>query len=168
MIERRPRLKIYLSKFDVIIELLSIMMLILLAALTFVSYKNLPDTIPVHFNIAGQADRFGSKKEIFDLPLIAIAIYTLITILNKFPHIFNYPTQITEANALRQYKNATRLLRYLKLIIVSIFLLIFYFTTKAADTKNTALPSWILLLAFASVTILIITFVAKSLKKTDK
>ncbi|MCJ0742617.1 DUF1648 domain-containing protein [Pedobacter montanisoli] len=168
MENNRPKLKLNLSKFDIIIEVISIIVLLTLAVFTVVNYKNLPDTVPVHFNLAGEADRFGSKKEIFALPLIAIAIYTLLTILNRYPHIFNYPTQITEANALRQYTNATRLLRYLKLIIVSIFLLIFYFTTKAADVKNTALPPWILLLAFASVTILIITFVAKSLKKTDK
>ncbi|WP_410222409.1 DUF1648 domain-containing protein [Pedobacter sp.] len=168
MKNNRPRLKLHLSYSDIIIEALSIIVLVTLAVITVVSYKNLPDIVPVHFNLAGGADRFGSKKEIFALPLIAIVIYTLLTILNRYPHIFNYPTQITEANALQQYTNATKLLRYLKLIIVSIFLLIFYFTTKAADAKNTTLPSWILLLAFASVTILIITFVAKSLKKTNK
>jgi len=35
--------------------------------------------------------------------------------LNKYPHVFNYLKKITPENALEQYTNATRMIRFLNL-----------------------------------------------------
>ena len=93
----------------------------------------MPATIPTHYNGAGQADGFGGKITILTLPLIATVLFVGMTFLNKYPHIFNYPTNITQDNVLRQYTNATRLIRYLKLIIVFIFGLIAFKTIQNAN-----------------------------------
>jgi hypothetical protein len=51
-----------------------------------------------------------------------------MTILNRYPYLFNYPIAINSENALRQYTNSTRMIRYLKLSVVTIFTLIVLFT----------------------------------------
>jgi hypothetical protein len=87
-----------------------------------------------------------------------------MTILNKFPHIFNYPTNITQDNALRQYSNATRLLRYLKLIIVFIFGLIVFKVIQNANGEADGLGVWFLPLVLGLTFIPLTYFGIKSFK----
>lgn len=42
-----------------------------------------PDTVPVHYNFAGEVDRFGSKYEKPNFPLIAIIMGTFFILLAK-------------------------------------------------------------------------------------
>lgn len=131
----RPKLKAELTTLDKTLEILGWTSILAVWFLTITNYTNLPDTIPIHYNGAGQADRFGGKATILILPLIATVLFVGLTILNRFPHIFNYPTNITQDNALSHYTNATRMIRYLKLIIVVIFGLIAFRTIQNANGK---------------------------------
>lgn len=137
----RPKIKLGLTTTDKIFEILGWTSVLAIWVLTITNYTSLPDTIPIHYNGAGQADGFGGKVNILTLPLIATVLFVGLTILNKFPHIFNYPTNITADNALRQYTSATRLIRYLKFIIVVIFGLISIQTIRNVNgqTSETAL-----------------------------
>jgi uncharacterized membrane protein len=127
--------------------------------LTITSYSNLPETIPTHYNGAGQADGFGGKATILTLPLIATILFIGLTVLNKFPHVFNYPTEITQDNAFRQYIYATRLIRYLKLIIVFIFGLIEFKTIQNANGEADGLGVWFLPLTMGVIFIPMIYFI---------
>jgi uncharacterized membrane protein len=46
-------------------------------------YSDLPVHIPVHFNLAGEADRWGGKGHLFVLPGIGIGLYLLLLFLAK-------------------------------------------------------------------------------------
>ena len=162
--EERPKIKLELTKDDKILEMVGWFLLIVIWGLTIKNYSNLPDTIPTHYNGVGQADGFGGKATILTLPLIATVLFIGLTFLNKFPHIFNYPTNITQDNALRQYTNATRLIRYLKLIIVFIFGLIAFKTIQNANGEADGLGVWFLPLAMGMIFIPLIYFVIKSFK----
>jgi uncharacterized membrane protein len=118
---KRPRIKPKLTAADKTFEVLGWSSTVALLTFTIISYANLADTIPIHYNGSGQADGFGRKENIFVLPSVATFLFIGLTILNNFPHVFNYPITITTDNAVRHYTNATRLLRALKLIIVVIF-----------------------------------------------
>jgi len=120
-VDARPKIKLVLTTTDKVFEIIGWLALLMLWILTIINYSNLPNMIPIHYNGAGQADGFGGKGVLFMLPLIASVLFIGLTLLNKFPHVFNYPTSITTENALRQYSNATRMIRYLKFIIVFIF-----------------------------------------------
>jgi uncharacterized membrane protein len=142
--EKRPRIKLELTLSDKTIEIIGWLLICSVWALTISHYKNLPDIIPTHYNAAGIADGFGEKWMILTLPLVATVLFTGLTILNKFPHIFNYPKDISTENALRQYTNATRLIRFLKLIIVIIFGLISYQTIRETKGQTEGLGMWFL------------------------
>lgn len=119
--EERPVLKIKLTLADKISELGGWIILSLLWVFLILNFNSIPDTIPVHYNITGKADSFGGKMTIFFMPILSTILFVGMTILNKYPHIFNYPSKITIENAERQYTIATKLIRYLKLIIVITF-----------------------------------------------
>ncbi len=162
----RPKLKLELTTFDKTLEILGWTSILAIWVLTIINYINLPDTIPIHYNGAGQADEFGGKVTILTLPLIATVLFIGLTILNKFPHVFNYPTNITQDNALRQYKNATKLIRYLKFIIVIIFGLIVLKTIQYAKGQAVGLGIGFLPVTLGLIFIPLIYFVVKSFKET--
>ena len=145
----RPKLKLELTTFDKTLEILGWISILAIWVLTITNYTNLPDTIPIHYNGAGQADGFGGKDNILTLPLIATILFVGLTILNKFPHVFNYPTNITADNALRQYTNATRLIRYL-------------------NGQTSGLGVWFLPLTLGLIFIPLTYFVIKSFKTTKQ
>jgi len=161
--EERPKIKLELTTADKTFEIIGWLLVISVWGLTITNYANLPETIPTHYNAAGQADRFGGKATILTLPLIATVLFVGLTILlNKFPHIFNYPTNITQDNALRQY--ATRMIRYLKLIIVVIFGLIEFKTIQIANGQADGLGIWFLPMTLGLIFIPLIYFVVKLFK----
>jgi uncharacterized membrane protein len=126
--EPRPRLKIKWTLWDRITEAACVLVLIVLVAAVIFSYERLPARIPIHYNGSGVADGFGDKAHIFSLPAVAILIYAGMTVLNRYPHIYNYPTPVTAENARLKYTWATRLIRALKLITIITFSLIAFKT----------------------------------------
>lgn len=118
---KRPLIQLKLSLFDKIIEGIGFLLLIGLWLCVLVQFSGLPESIPIHFNFSGAADSFGHRSDIYSLPMVATALYILLTVVNNFPHHFNYLTPITPENAHRQYTMATKLLRYVKVLVVVIF-----------------------------------------------
>jgi uncharacterized membrane protein len=162
--KERPRLKLELTQADKIAEIIGWLLIFAVWSLTVINYQSLPDIIPTHYNGAGVADGFGDKWTILTLPLVATILFVGLTILNRFPHVFNYPTEITEDNALRQYTIATRLIRYLKVIIIVIFGLIAFQTIRHANGQTEGLGIWFLPLTMVLIFIPIIYFLIKSTK----
>ena len=162
--EERPKIEIKFNTADKLLEIIGWITLALQWIMTILNYSNLPDTIPIHFNASGQADDFGSKGYIFTLPIIGTVIFLGITILNKFPHIFNYPTAITKDNAEKQYKNAFRMMIYLKFVIVFTFIIIQYKTIQTAFGNSQGLGVWFLPLSMGLILIPTIFFVIKAVK----
>ena len=162
--EGRPKIELELSSTDIVLEVIGWIAVLFIWVLIISSYSHLPDTIPIHFNGSGKPDGFGGKANILALPILATVIFIGLTILNRFPFVFNYPTIITEENAFRQYTNATRLVRYLKLIVVVIFGLIVYKTIQSTQGQSDGLGVWFLPLTLGAVFIPLAYFAIKSFK----
>ncbi|WP_404454370.1 DUF1648 domain-containing protein [Virgibacillus necropolis] len=98
-----PKVDFVKSKKVSFINLLSV--LVLLGTIIYIAiiYPSLPDRIPTHFNMAGEADGWGGKNSILIFPFIAIITYIPLYYVSKAPHTFNYTVTITEENAPRIY-----------------------------------------------------------------
>jgi len=94
----RPKLKIELESIDKVIEVIGIIGLILLIGLPIIYFSELPETIPRHFGFNGQPDGFSGRGIIWTLPIIGVIMYVGMFWLNKYPHTFNYPQQISNKN----------------------------------------------------------------------
>lgn len=140
--EIRPILKLQLTTTDYTLEAIAILGIISLWVMAVVSYLSLPETVATHFNVSGQADNWGNKASIFILPGIGILLFTGISILTKFPHIFNYPVKVTEENAPQFYKKSVRIIRILKALLVILFLFIEWQICLSAET--TKIHTWFL------------------------
>lgn len=126
----RPKIRVPLTRTDWLLEIVCLLVLSALWLVPTLLFQRLPEQIPVHFNMHGQADRFGTRDNIWTLPAISSMIYLALTALARAPHIFNYPMVITPENAHQQYKLAVRLLRFLKLGTLSLFLFVTIITVS--------------------------------------
>ena len=161
---KRPRIKLQLNQTDKILEIVGWISVVGIWALPLINYSILPEIIPIHFNGAGKANGFGNKTHIFILPIISTLLFIGLTILNKRPHIFNYPSQITKENAVHQYTNATRMMRVLKLVIVLLFGLIIFKTIENLNGNADGLGTWFLPFTIGLFISLTIYFLMMSMK----
>lgn len=162
---KRPKLKIELEPFDWIVEGIGIVALLGLVALPFLYYDDLPDTIPHHYDIDGNVDRYGGKGMIWFLPVLGLVMYIGMAVLNRFPHIFNYPGKITNENTLRQYTLATRLVRGINTIVVSFFLYISYQIIQSSLEAGRGFGSWPAILFVLLILGLTVVYFIKARKK---
>jgi uncharacterized membrane protein len=164
----RPKIKIRLNKFDWIAEVTAVISLIILIVLPIVNYSTLPERIPDHYNSSGIPDSYGSKIILLILPATGVFIYLLMTVLVRFPHIFNYPVRITAENAEVQYRLATRLMRYLKTVIIIMFTFISSQTIRLTEGKTGGLGKLFLPLFLLATFGIVIIYFVQSLNNSRK
>lgn len=128
------------------------------------NYSNLPEELPSHYNIYGKADGFGNKSTVLILAGIASLLNIGLSALFKYPHRFNYPVEITKENAIRQYAIATRMIRYLKLILVLIFSYLNIKTILISKGNSHELSFWFLPIALGCLIINLTYFIILSIK----
>jgi uncharacterized membrane protein len=160
----RPKIKLALTTADKIFEFAGWLLIFVSWLLSITHYTDLPNTIPIHFNAAGQADGFGGKGTIFTLPLVATILFIGLTVLNQFPHVFNYATDINKENAKKQYINSTRMIRYLKFIVAFILGLISWQTIKIAKGESEGLGDYFMVITLGLIFIPMFYFMIRSYK----
>lgn len=140
------------SKIANLISLLSVVGIVLYVIIT---WKNIPDMIPGHYNIAGEIDKYSSKNSIWILIVVQILLFTMMSVLERFPNIWNTGVQITEENVERVYTNLRNMQTYLKMMIMIYFS---YMTLQsiAGERLNSISVFTFLILIFGGMAIFLI------------
>jgi len=166
--QNRPKLVIEKDRIDHILLGLGWIGWIFLALLPIFYYSELPAEIPRHYGLDGQADAWDDKGMIWSLPTIGSILFFGLMVLRRFPHLFNYPVEITEANAYRHYKSAARLMTVLNTVIILSFAYITFATIQSGMGSMPGLGSWFLpiflLLIFGAIAL----YLYKTLAKGDQ
>lgn len=82
---------------------LEVISLVVFGYMVWITYSalsgpnHLPDRIPTHFDAAGNVNGWGSPSMLLLLPIVAIALYSGITVVSRFPAAFNYPVRVQPA-----------------------------------------------------------------------
>ena len=131
--------------------------------LTGVFYFDLPDTVPTHFNLKGEADGFGSKNNLWLLPILSVVMYYgMLKITTRMkPWNYNYPTKVTEKNAPLLYALSIRMLVGLNLGIVLVFLVISLHSILLGSGVQFFNLSWLLILLIGGLTLYPFLFIYK-------
>jgi hypothetical protein len=147
----RPRLNIPRTQLELFCELFAAAAVIWLTLYLLVTWGSLPVSIPVHFNVAGEANRWGSRNGLLFLYGVLAAMYAGLSMLQRFPHICNYPFDLTSQNVRQQYLLARQLLVFLKTEVVGNLAFITWQTLQVARGRSQTLGGW-----FAPVFLLMI------------
>ncbi|WP_147534414.1 DUF1648 domain-containing protein [Bacillus marasmi] len=148
--ENRPKLDIPFTPLQKLSTIVSFLLLIGCIVYIIIEWPTLPDKFPGHFNAAGEVDRWGSKTEVWLLPTIGFLLWLPLTILEKYPHIYNYINFI-EQNAEIQYKYARSLLSFMKFFIAFSFCYISVQSIQIAKGSEFGLGVWELPIFFGAI-----------------
>ena len=140
-------MKIKNSLADIIMEVLGLVMLIGTSLYLVIRWPSIPDKLPMHYNFAGEIDRWGGKGEILFLVVMVWILYLMISLVEHFPSVWNTGVQVTLENRMRVYRTLKYMVKTLKLAMTLVFTFLI-FTTVAA----TPLPAW-----FSAVYVILIT-----------
>ena len=86
-----------------------------------IGWDSFPERIPAHYNAAGEIDRWGSKSELIFLPVLMWVFYIGLSLLQRFPQIWNTGVKVTAANQARVYRTLKYMVVSLKLIVTADF-----------------------------------------------
>ena len=139
MANDRPKIKIPFETIDIVIELASIAALLLMWIQLLLNYNDLPGKVASHFNAAGNPDNYSDKIFLWLLPTLALLMYIGVFIANRFPDLHNYMVNITEENALKQYRFSTRVLRVVNFLCALMFAYINYQIIIGAQNNSSQL-----------------------------
>lgn len=101
-------------------ELLSLFFLVV-TLLPLLKLAELPRRIPCHYNIFGEADRWGAPSRVWIFPVMGFVFYFLLGFLQLNPRYCTFGVQVTDANRERIYALAVEMLRLLKMELCAIF-----------------------------------------------
>ena len=147
------------------VKLFSFVLLIFIWEYTFISYRELPDIIPIHFGIDGTPDGFSTKKMSWLLPFISTFIFGLLFYLskNQSSSLLNLPSNIKENKTI-----SSNIIHFVNLIVMVLFSVITYESINVALEKSSRLSSATLyLVALLFLGIIGIMIYSNYLKKTE-
>lgn len=128
---------------------LEIVALVLAGWLVWMTYsalagsERLPDRVPIHFDAAGNANRWGSPAVLLLLPSIAIGVYLLLTVISLFPGSFRYSFTVTEVNRERLQGLTLSLLTWIKVEMLGLFAWLQREILNAAREGQAHISSWL-------------------------
>jgi len=147
----RPHVRLEMGWVDRLGEAAAATGVLATAAILLAFWPELPEEIPHHFDARGTPDRWGGHSVLWLLGGMILLFYAGVTILQRFPRVFNYPWAITESNAQVQFTLAVRLLRWLKAAFVWTFFATILATCRVATGRSAGLP-WMMPFALVVAT----------------
>jgi uncharacterized membrane protein len=119
-------------------------------------YPQLPAELPVHFDLEGNADRYGSKILLGIVPVLNVLVVIGFQFLSKKPQYLNYPISKTAENSQQLELLGQQLLRTMGLLIALLLGYITFATTNNGLGRSQGLnPTTMVVLGLAIVVILL-------------
>lgn len=149
--------------YDWILEILTLLCLVW-AFLPLFCYGNLSAgaEVPIHYNMHGVVNDWGSRVYLWFVPSIAFVFYISFFIVEIYhKKLINYPVKVTADNADVVRRVGVRFLRYLKLFIVFVFAYISNSTFAIAMGEKTALNKSFVYALIAVLFVILLIFFLK-------
>ena len=139
-------MKIEKNKFDTLANIFCLLLLIGVSLYLFVSWDKLPQEVPGHYNGAGEADIISSKDSLIFPLVVAWILFIGLTIIERYPQIWNTGVTITEKNRERVYRTLKNMLNTIKLILVMVFSYTIVNSSLGLNLSPYFLPVFLLLI----------------------
>ena len=130
-------MKIENTKADRILDIIGWILLIGTLAYLILGWSSFPDQIPMHYNGAGEIDRWGGKGEIIIIEVVMWILYLGIGLVEKYPQIWNTGVEVTPQNREKVYRILKHMLKTLKTLTALIFAYLI-----VNSLQGTPLPGW--------------------------
>lgn len=125
-------------------------------------WGDLPERVPIHFNLQGIPDRYGKKGSLLFEPILGILILALMMFCECIPKEWcNFPVEVTEENQNRLYEIGQKMLAVIKLLAVMVCLY------AGLSGNLSPAPMWPVIVLIAGIFVVVIAGI-RAMKKYDK
>lgn len=147
----------YRTRLHILLEAAAWLLLLASFLIAVYGIKTLPETIATHYNMAGEADGYGSPATLLILPISMIIPLGIVSLVAHFvrPEYWNTPFQVTERNAAAVYRNLATMMFLIELEL-SVFTLYTQVKSFLQDGTGMLAASGLLMLAMF-VTIIVLS-----------
>jgi uncharacterized membrane protein len=125
-------IKLKHTKFQSILEIITLLILIGMFVYVLLRWNEVPDQIPGHYNASGEIDRWGNKGELFILPFVSAGMYLFLSVIMFFPSAWNVPVTVTRENTNKVYGCILTMMILIKAELMANFL---YLTYNGVEAK---------------------------------
>ena len=148
-------IKIKRNALDILEAIVSLLCLIGVVVYLIAAWNRIPDQIPAHYNAAGEVNRWGSKSELIVLPIVSWVLYGFITLVERFPQVWNTGVTVTKENRARVYRILKNMIAVIKMLMLLVFASI-----TVLSSLTLRLPIWylgvFLLAVFGSIAFFVV------------
>ncbi len=114
-------MKLKKDRLEIVFDFLTMIVVLGSSVYLATNWSIIPDEVPLHYDFAGNADRFGSKTGLLILPALEWIFFIAIYLLRRKPELWNTGVKVTEENKERIYAILARFISSCQLIVVSVF-----------------------------------------------
>ncbi len=120
--------------------------------------------VPLHYDITGEVTRWGEPSSLWTSSVLALLVYLLLSALQKYPGVLNYPVKVTPDNAKGLYALGMDLVRGLKLLLTLLFAYTGHVTFAVAVGKGMRMSAFVIAAWLCLLVILLVTYWIKMQK----
>jgi uncharacterized membrane protein len=128
----------------VALEIVGLGAMIGMVAFALWVWPTLPESVPTHFGLGGRPDAWGRADSLGFLLALSLAFYVALSLVQRIPHLYNYPVPVTAENARRLYLLGRQLVLAMKVIVSGSFAALFCAIVMIARGQLTSLSVWFL------------------------
>jgi uncharacterized membrane protein len=132
-------IKIKRNALDIIEAIVSLLCLVGVVVYLILAWSRIPDQIPAHYNAVGEVNRWGSKSALIVPPIISWVLYGFITLVERYPQVWNTGVTVTEQNRTRVYRILKNLIAVIKMLMLLVFA-----SMTVLSSLTLRLPIWYL------------------------
>lgn len=104
-----------------LVEFLAPAILLAVLAYVLIIWHRLPEKIPIHYNLAGEADGWGGRGHLLVMPLIGLVTDAVIAIAGRLPQSWNIGVRVNAFNRARVYRVVRDLMADVRLACALLF-----------------------------------------------
>ena len=130
--------------FDWFLELVAAVSLVAgIASLGFYGCFEAGEPFPMHFNAAGEVDKWGERSMLWKLVVLDVVLWGVFTVGERLQGMSIYPVTVTKENQLVLNRLCVRLMRILKAELVSLTAYLQYAGIWMALGRSKGLNMWV-------------------------
>lgn len=105
-------------------------------------WTDLPARLPLHYGLDGRADRSGDARTFWLFPTLSLVLFLTLTLLERFPHVYNYPFKVTPQNQQAAYRLGRQTVLGFKTGVTAAFAYITVATVQTSLGRCQGLGTW--------------------------
>lgn len=148
---------IKLSKHEYYLDVISVFFILAQILILLFYWKNLDERVPIHFNLLGSPDGYGSKYVLLTLPIVSVLLFLGLKSF-RFIKLYRYLGKYDEKFSILLYKLYRSWTSLASTLTMFFFFTLLYFSIKIPVNNLEKVPFYIIISYFVVLVLSVIIY----------